>query len=311
MYKALRFGLPATRKLIKLWSLNRPDIIHIVTEGPLGWSAIRAAKKLGLPTVSDFHTNFHTYSQYYRLGPIKKLVELYLKHFHNRTDRTLVPTHELQKDLLDIGIRNSVVVKRGIDLELFTPTKRDPSLRKSWGLSENQLAVLFVGRLAVEKNIELAIDTYQHMHQVNKQTRMILVGDGPMKEKLASRHNDLIFTGMKKGDNLAKHYASGDILLSPSITETFGNIIVEAMASRLAIVAYNYASAREYLHHTESGVLGSYNNAHEFINAATELVNQPELIEKLRHHAWSNAQSCTWEETALALEKVYTETINK
>src|SRR5215471_14282867 len=132
-YPDLKLGLPAKRSLERLWAFRRPDVVHVVTEGPLGWSALRAAAKLKLPVVSDFRTNFHTYSEHYGVGWLKKPILAYLRKFHNRTLCTLVPTEPLRSDLAAAGFRRLRVLARGVDARLFDPARRDEALRESWG----------------------------------------------------------------------------------------------------------------------------------------------------------------------------------
>jgi len=305
VYRDLRFGLPSGRFLAKAWTQDPPDLVHVVTEGPLGWSAVRTAKKLSLPVVSDFRTNYHVYVRYYRLGLLYGFAEKYLRYLHNNTDCTLVPTREVQNALFEKGYKNVAVVGRGIDTELYSPTKRDPSLRAAWGLTDKDIAVLYVGRLAPEKNIHLTVEAFLRMKAKDPGLRLVLVGDGPSRSTLARTYPDLIFAGMQSGEALARHYASGDVFLFPSITETFGNVILEAMASGLAIVAFNYAAALEYLVDCESGLLAPYNNRSEFIQRAFFLAGCREMIEKLRRRAQLAARSCTWENVISRLEDIY------
>ena len=305
VYRDLNIGLPSTRFLLKAWKSNPPDLVHIVTEGPLGWSAVRAAKRLRLPIISDFHTNFHSYSRYYHLGILQNALEKYLRSFHNHTDCTLVPTRELEKILSAKGYKKVEVVGRGVDAKLFSPRQRDPDLRKSWGLTENDIAVLYVGRLAAEKNIHLILNAFDCMHFKNPGLRLVLVGDGPRRKHLQHKYPCVIFPGMQRGEALARYYASGDIFLFPSITETFGNVILEALASGLAIVAFDYAAAREYLRHNESAFLAPFNNQPEFIKLASSLAECPDTIERLRRAAQEKAKACTWEDIISQLEQVY------
>ena len=304
VYRDLRFGLPATRVLENVWRSQPPDLVHVVTEGPLGWSAIRAARRLGLPVISDYHTNSQAYSRYYHLGIFQNLVTKYLRSFHNRTDSTLAPTRELKQTLTEQGYQNVAIVGRGIDTDLFSFRKRDNLLRRSWGLTENDSAVLYVGRLAPEKNIQLVLDAFQHMHAKDPALRLVLVGDGPSRPRLEHTYPHVIFTGMQRGEALARHYASGDIFLFPSITETFGNVILEAMASGLAIVAFDYAAAREYLRHNESAFLAPYDNQLEFVKLACSLARCRNTIERLRRSAQEAAKTCTWDNSISQLEHI-------
>ncbi|MGL5986325.1 MAG: glycosyltransferase family 4 protein [Burkholderiales bacterium] len=293
-YSGLKFGLPAKRKLMARWKLRRPDLVHVVTEGPLGWSAIAAARVLKIPVTSDFHTNFHTYSQHYGLGWLQKPVNAYLRKFHNQTLTTFVPTRELVNDLQQCGYRNLKVVARGVDTHLFSPQKRDPALRQAWGLSDKDTAVIYVGRLAAEKNLSLVFDAFEAMHKERNDLRLILVGDGPQRSEWQQRHPEHVFAGMRVGEDLARHYASGDVFLFPSLSETFGNVTLEAMASGLAVIAYDYAAAREHIQHQENGILVKAGDAGSFCQAAAELAVMPEQIGTLRSAAAQTAAHIGW-----------------
>ena len=135
-YNELRMGLPAKRELNRLWAKHRPDIVHIATEGPLGWSALQVARKLKLPVSTDFRTNFHAYSQHYGIGWLSGAIRTYLKKFHNRADITMVPTAMLQQELMSKGFQRVEVVPRGVDTSQFSPTHRQSALRQSWGVEE-------------------------------------------------------------------------------------------------------------------------------------------------------------------------------
>lgn len=131
-YPQVRFGLPAKSALLRLWALRRPDLVHIATEGPLGWSALRAARKLKLPVSTDFHTNFHAYSRHYGVGWLQKPIAAYLRKFHNGADCTLVPTESLRGELQALGFEPLRVVGRGVDTQRFNPVQRNPALRAAW-----------------------------------------------------------------------------------------------------------------------------------------------------------------------------------
>jgi glycosyltransferase involved in cell wall biosynthesis len=295
-YEGLKLGLPCKGRLLRLWSKQRPDVVHIVTEGPLGSSAIAAARKLGIPVSSDFHTNFHSYSQHYGFGWLQKTVAAYLRNLHNRTDTTLVPTNELRDTLAAEGYRNLQVVARGVDTTLFNSSKRSEKLRLQWGvLEDGAMAVIYVGRISAEKNLPLVFSTFESMQAINPRLKLVLVGDGPVRAEMERRHPEYIFTGMKTGEYLAAHYASGDIFLFPSMTETYGNVTVEAMASGLAPVAYRYAAAAQHIVQGENGLLAEYGNAEEFTKQACTLANDPALVERLRWKAHQTMLRLDWE----------------
>jgi glycosyltransferase involved in cell wall biosynthesis len=305
-YYGLRMGLPATRALARLWKTERPHIVHIVTEGPLGASALSAARRLGIPASTDFHTNFHSYSRHYGFGLLKPLIAGYLKRFHNRAACTFVPTRELQAQLAGEGYRDLLVVARGVDTGLFSPAGRSVELRKSWGVSESDVVVIHVGRLAPEKNLPLVLAAFDGIKRRLPSSRLVLVGDGPQRAELEPRYPGHVFVGIRRGADLAAHYASGDLFLFPSLTETFGNVTVEAMSSGLAVVAYDYAAAREHVVHGETGLLAPFDDARTFVRLATDLAVDGALRSKLGRNARLAAKRIDWdevvEEFALALQ---------
>jgi len=277
-YPQLQAGWPNGRVLLAQWRQKRPDLVHIVTEGPLGYSALRAARRLSIPISTSFHTNFQQYSRHYRLGWLAAPITGYLRHFHNQGVQTLAPTQQLADELRSLGFQRIQVLARGVDTTLFTPTRRDLMLRQHWGVAPKALAVAYVGRLAAEKNLELGIAAFQAIRQVRPDARLILVGDGPLAERLRARHPGFVYCGMRQGEDLAAHYASADLFLFPSLTETFGNVVLEAMASGLPVVAFDYAAAHTHVQSGHSGLLAPFGDAETFIAAATQLIRNPDRL---------------------------------
>jgi glycosyltransferase involved in cell wall biosynthesis len=294
-YPDLKFGLPARNALIRLWSSNRPDVVHVATEGPLGWSAVSAARRLRLPLSSDFHTNFDSYSHHYGLGWLRQPVAAYLRRFHNRTGATFVPSREMAQRLSRQGFRGIEVIARGVDCELFAPARRSAALRRSWGLGTNDLAVLSVGRLAPEKNLALSVRAFDAIALEHTGARMILVGDGPARAGLQRERPDLLFAGMRSGDDLAAHYASADLFLFPSQTETYGNVTLEAMASGLPVLAYDYAAAAEVIRHRDNGLTVPFGDEDALIEQARAIAGEPMLAKKLGRTARETAETLDWE----------------
>jgi glycosyltransferase involved in cell wall biosynthesis len=290
----LRMGLPAKQGLLRQWSQKRPDVVHVVTEGPLGWSALAAARNLYLPVSSGFHTNFHSYSRHYGIGWLKGPITAYLREFHNRTDATLVPTADMAGELAHAGYRNLRVVARGVDTQLFSPARRSAELRRSWGLNDDDLAVIHVGRLAAEKNLPLLLKAYFAIREHRPSARLILVGDGPERKRIAAACPDCVFAGMRSGEDLASHYASGDLFLFPSVTETWGNVTTEALASGLAVVAYDYAAARMLIEHGHNGLLVARGDLVGFIDAAVRVAVDPQLRAAMRRQAREGVARMDW-----------------
>lgn len=293
-YDALKLGLPAKQALLRLWAKLRPDIVHVVTEGPLGWSALAAASKLKLPVTTDFHTNFHSYSAHYGVGWLKTPITAYLRKFHNKALSTLVPTESLRRELAALGFRNLEVVARGVDTALFNPQRRSAALRQGWGVKDDDPVALSVGRLAPEKNLPLVLRAYRLMRELQPRLRLVLVGDGPERARLARENPDVVFAGMRIGEDLAAHYASADVFLFPSMTETYGNVTVEAMASGLAVVAYDYAAAQQHIRHSQNGVLVPFGAADDYAQAAAALANDAARIKALGANARITTEKLDW-----------------
>jgi glycosyltransferase involved in cell wall biosynthesis len=304
MYPELRMGLASRGSVEKAWRERRPDLVHVVTEGPLGWAAVAAAKRLGIPVSSDFHTNFHTYSRHYGFGLFSRAVARYLRTLHNRADCTLVPTTEMKAELEALSFERVMVVGRGVDSRLFNPARRSEALRAAWGCRENDTVALHVGRIAPEKNVELFAKAAEEMRAIDPMVRVVLVGDGPQGASLRRQHPHFVFAGMRTGEDLAAHYASADVFIFPSTTETFGNVTMEAMASGLGIVAYDYAAARQHLRHWVSAVLAPFGVPAELIRMAGLLARGPQLRRRLGQEARRAAEAITWDKVFDDLELV-------
>ena len=293
-YHGLQFGVPSAQSLRRAWSYEAPAVVYVATEGPLGWSAVRAAHSLGIPSVSGFHTNFHSYCKHYRVGWLEQVALRYLQWFHNQTEATLVTNEELRAQLRQAGFRNVSILERGVNADQFSPGHRSFELRRQWGLSEHDLALIYVGRIAAEKNLSLAIDAYHAIKRSNERCKLVLVGDGPLRQSLQRQHPDLIFAGMRTGDDLGRHYASGDVFLFPSETETFGNVTLEAMASGLAVVAYDYACARLHITTGKNGISAPVGDARSFVTSAWALSLDALAIERIRRQARDYATQLNW-----------------
>lgn len=294
-YEGLKMGLPAKAALTQLWTKQRPDVVQIATEGPLGWSALAAANKLRLPVASDFHTNFHSYSSHYGFGLLRRTIVAYLRKFHNKAAVTLVPTEGIRRELLGYGYGNIEIIGRGVDTKRFHPGRRDASLRARWGVSENETVALYVGRLAAEKNLELVFRAFDAMRAAHPATRLVLVGDGPERALWQARRPDAIYCGTQVGEALAAHYASGDVFLFPSLTETWGNVTIEAMASGLAVIAYDCAAAEEVIRHGENGLKAPPEDEAAFVAQAASLAPDRAQQHRLGTAAAARAAQLSWD----------------
>ena len=309
-YKGLRMGEPAVCTLWNSWRGRRPDIVHVATEGPLGLAALLAAKLLGLPVSSTFHTNFDQYSGHYRMGFIQSLASAYLRAVHNCCGCTLAPTRQMADELAAQGYRRTGVVSRGVDTELFAPTRRDEGLRREWGVEGEGLVSVYVGRVASEKNIDLALEAFGRLKEAFPQDVMVVVGDGPELERIRRSYPEARFAGMRSGVDLARHYASGDLFLFPSVTETFGNVVTEAMASGLAVATYDYAAGRQYIEAGLNGELARFGDGEDFVAAGLRLRRLgADKLQGLRKAARETANGISWDSVVGSFERALRELV--
>lgn len=294
-YPEIRFGLPVRRTLRQRWQADRPDLVHIATEGPLGYAALREAERAGLPTTSSLHTNFHTYTRDYRVGWLGQPVMRYLRWFHNRTALTFIPTEQQSAELTELDFDRLVVLGRGVDTHLFSPNRRDESLRRAWqgeAAAKNPPIALHVGRLAPEKNLDLLIESLCALRREHPHLVAIIVGDGPERNRLEKALPWAEFVGMQRGEALARHYASADLFLFPSLSETFGNVVLEAMASGLAVVSFDYAAGNRLIESQHNGYLTPLSDDHGFIETACTAARclDPQIGQRARttalQHDW-------------------------
>lgn len=307
-YRGLRFGLPARAALTDAWSGNRPDVVQVVTEGPLGASAIAVARELGIPVVSEFHTRFAAYSRHYGFGWMEPAVRAHLRRLHNRACTTLVPTQSLALELSAEGYRSLRVVARGIDTRQFHPDRRSDALRIAWNAAADDVVVAYVGRLAPEKNLGLLIDAFGRAQAVKGKLRLLLVGDGPARRALQRNCPTAIIAGMRRGEDLATHYASADLFVFPSLTETFGNVTLEALASGLPVVAFDQAAASGLVRKGENGLLVPPGDRAGFIAAVMSMASSPDYLRSIRQQVAATVAHLDWESVHDTLDSVLCQT---
>ncbi len=294
-YSELRFGLPCVFRLQRLWQDLRPQWVHIATEGPLGWSAFKVARDLDIPVVSSYHTHFDQYGSHYGYGVIQMAVLGWMRSLHNQAALTFVPAEDLLRELNAKGFKGLRLMGRGVDTQRFSPLRRDPDLRRSWGVKDDAPVALYVGRVAPEKNLQLVFDAYKCMLAVRPDTQLVVVGDGPEQGKWKSMHPKVIFCGRRTGVNLARYYASADCFLFSSESETFGNVVTEAMASGLIVFAYNYAAAGQYIRHGENGFLAKLGDSDGFLNNVEQWAQRFDTWQPLRKAARQTTLSISWD----------------
>jgi len=270
---------------------------------------VKAARARRLPLTSGYHTHFDQYSGHYGLAWLMPWVTGWLDALHRRCHATLVPTPELAAALSARGIPNVRAVGRGVDTKLFHPARRSRLLRERWGVEGGGLACLYVGRLAPEKNLELVELAFAAIASRNRRARMVWVGDGPAQARLRAAHPDHIFAGPRLGDDLAAHYASADLFLFGSLSETWGNVLTEALASGLSVVTYRRAAAEILIREGENGIAVAAGDARAFIAAAEALAGDAESRQRLGDEASRSMQEPGWEAIVARFEQVLREVL--
>lgn len=300
-YPEVRLGLPMRLVLQARWYRRRPDVIYVATETPLGASAITAARSLRIPVASGFHTNFQQYMAHYQLPLLERATMRYLRHVHNRSNCTFVPSSEVIAELDRQGFENLELLPKGVDTRQFSPKKRDILLRKQWGAGMGAKVGLYVGRMAAEKNLPLVVETFAELQRRFPDFRGVFVGDGPKLAELRERHPEFIYAGVRFGEDLARHYASADLFVFPSMTETFGNVTLEAMASGLGVVAFDYAAARQHIVDGENGFAVPFGDEAAFVREAVEALRREDLDE-IRERARASARKVRWKKVVKRFE---------
>ena len=293
-YADVQVGLVTPATLRRFWRQHRPDVIYLATQGPLGWAARQAARRLNIPLVAGWHTNFDHYCEDYGVNWLASSTRRYLRYFHNGCALTLVPTYLQAKALQQQGIRDTHVLSRGLDGERFSPAHRDHELRQQWGVNEHQPVALYVGRLAAEKNLTLLQESFQAMREVRPDIAQVIVGDGPGRATLEKALPDAHFTGFVGQEALARHYASADLFIFPSLSETWGNVVAEAMASGLAVVAYDHAASAELINSGYNGITVPAGDSAAFQQAAVALCQHPADYARLGRVARLRALEQSW-----------------
>ena len=309
VYREMRFGLARIGPLVRRFRETRPELVHLATPGPLGWAALAAARALGIATTSDFRTNFHQYSRYYGVGAFAKPLLGLLRRFHNLTARTFVPTRATERELAAYGFHHLTTIGRGVDCAQFSPAHRSAELRRQWGAGTAPV-LLMVGRVAPEKNVELGLRAFERARAVRPGTRLVVVGDGPARRRLEAAHPEVHFVGVQRDAALLAHYASADAFLFPSLTDTFGNVVMEALASGLPVVSFAVAAAAEHVADGVSGRLVAPDDEGAFLAAVAALTADGVSLEPMRAAALAAAQRASWPEVLTRFEARLEDTVH-
>lgn len=294
-YPQLRLALPgsaAAAAELEAWGAT---LVHAATPFGVGLAGRRAAAALGLPFVTSYHTSLSAYARFYRLGALAEPGWAFLRWFHNSGARTYCPTRSIEEELVEHGFRNTSIWSRGVDTERFAPRWRSRAMRERLGAGEDQLVVAYVGRLAAEKGLDVALDAMRRLEQEQPgRFRFALAGDGPYAARCrALAPAGSVFLGQLVGDELSAFYASGDIFVFPSTTDTFGNVLLEAMASGLAVVGADVGPTREVLG-DDGGVTFQAGDGAALAATLASLAADPTRRRAIAEGGLANARGRAW-----------------
>lgn len=306
----LSLGLP--RSLRTRLEAFRPDVFHLATPDPLGLRALRLARGWGVPAIASFHTRFDTYPRYYGLPVLEKYFTKYMRWFYRQCSQVYVPSQSMQDVLRQERFSDDIRIwSRGVDAALFNESRRDTRWRRSLGIDDDAVLVAFVGRLVVEKGLELLARTIERVAALGIRQRCLIVGDGPARGWFEKRLPRAHFTGFLSGDELARAYASADVLVNPSDTETFGNVTLEAMASGLPVVCADATGSRSLVRHGVTGFLARPGDAESFAVFLSSLIHDPSLRRSFGGAAVLASRSYDWDVVMSGLVEGYREAIER
>jgi len=290
---ALGLFADARRKL----EAFRPDIIHIAVPDILGYQALQFGLNRGIPTVASYHTRYETYLKYYPgLNLLRGPLGRYLRFFYLSCEEVYVPAVSTAEALARDGIaRNVRIWSRGVDADRFHPGKRSIDWRREHGVDQSEFLISFVSRLVREKELETLVSILDETTRRSIPYRCIIVGDGPERASLARRLPDCIFTGFLDGEELAKAYASSEIFLFPSDTESFGNVTLEAMASGLPAVCADATGSSSLVVPGVTGLLATARNIAEFADHISALASDDQLRRRMGAKARERSLEFSWD----------------
>lgn len=303
-------GLPAqVRRDLKAFA---PNLIHVSAPDILGHRAISYARRNGIARVASLHTRFETYPRYYGLGFLEPMVERLLTRFYNRVERVLVPGLLLGEILQTWGVRTPTAVwSRGVNHDRFSPARRDLAWRRHLGIGDDEVAVGFLGRLVKEKGLDIFANVVGELRQRNVRHRVLVIGEGPARDWFAEQVPDAAFASFQSGDDLGRAVASMDVFFNPSVTETFGNVTLEAMAAGVPVVAARASGAVGLVDEGETGRLVEPRDVPGYADAIAELVASRDARLRMGRNGTTKAAGYRWEMINEAVLSAYLQVLEE
>jgi phosphatidylinositol alpha 1,6-mannosyltransferase len=297
LYPDVQWAFPRQREIVADLAQFRPDVVHVATEFALGLAGLKAAGQLGVPVIASAHTDYQKYARRYGVGFVLQMGWIYLRWFYGHAHRVLVPSRIYERDLNHRGVRHTGLWTRGVDPAEFHPRFRSEAYRARFGVGPDDLLVTYIGRLAKEKDLQRLIAAWETLRDRRGNAQLVLAGRGPLEEELRSRPIPGIhLAGLLSGRELAEAYASADLFVFPSSTETFGNSLLEAMGSGLPALSVHAGGVLEFAEHDVNAWLVPPRDTSALTSALARLMSDPGLRARLAQGAIATAASRRWDE---------------
>ena len=291
-----RFPLAISPRVRRDLAAYAPNIVHVSSPDVVGHRAVSWARARNIPVLASVHTRFETYLRYYNLAWGEPAIEAILRRFYRRCDALVAPSESMAQVLRDARMNFDISIwSRGVDREVFNPTRRSETWRRSLGITHNDVVIGFLGRLVMEKGLDVFSDTVDDLKRRGIAHKVLIVGEGPARAWLEARNPDAVFAGFQQGADLGRAVASMDVLFNPSVTETFGNVTLEAMACGLPVVAAEATGSQSLVTDRVSGRLIRPGAVHQFAEALREYVQQPDLRASHGTAGEARAQDFSWD----------------
>lgn len=302
-------GLPARpRRDLEAFA---PHLVHVSAPEFLGHAAVTWARRHDIPVVSAVHTRFETYFQYYGLSAVQPAIKWILRRFYNRADRVIVPTPSMADVIRELGVTTPISLwSRGVNHRRFHPSARRMEWRRSLGIGDEEVAIGFLGRLVLEKGLDVFAEVLARLQELGVPHRVLVVGKGPARDWFAERVPQAAFAGFQSGDDLGRAVASMDLLFNPSVTETWGQVTSEAMAAGVPVVAARATGAMDLLEDGRTGYLVTPQEVEGYARAIARLVQDGPLRRTMGAAAHERAQEFRWDTANEAVLRAYHEVLS-
>lgn len=297
LYPELKISVPRPVQIAKTLEVLQPDLVHLVTPFSLGLAGMNYAKTHNLPIIASYHTNFDQYLSHYKLPFLVRPVNKYMQWFHSYSRINFCPSQDTRSQLQKMGVENVEICPNGVDLAMFSPDFRSSRIRTLLSIDEGTPVLLYVGRIAPEKGLDVLMKAAAILKQSHTPFKLLVVGDGPARERLAAEALDnVVFLGYKTGGALQELYASADLFVFPSTTETFGNVVLEAMSSGLPVVAARAGGVKDSIIDMYNGISFHPDDPAAMAGSIQALLKDPVLLATMRMNAIAYARTKTWDE---------------